>query len=83
MNMKILIHIIGIISGIYCLYYQIIVYIFTNYSRTTQVDFIHIWESDKIPQILTLIILILFTIYNSKIVYNHLINFFKPAKNAV
>jgi hypothetical protein len=62
--MKITINIIAILASLYCIYYQIVFFIFNNLSRSSTRDYSNAFLSETLPQLLIIIICIIFLINN-------------------
>jgi hypothetical protein len=62
--MRLILHILGIIAGIYCLIFQTIVLVFAEGSRSTHLKY-HNWFLDHtLPQLLTIAICLFFLAWN-------------------
>ncbi len=62
--MRTIMNILGIIVSTYCLYYQIVFAVFNNLSRSSQLDYSNIFLSEILPQLLTIVICLIFLALN-------------------
>jgi hypothetical protein len=70
--MKSVINFIAIIASLYSLYYQFIFFIFNNLTRSSKTNYSSSFFIDGLPEIITIIICLLFLIINIKALFKHI-----------
>ena len=64
--MRSIMNICGILISIYCLYYQVVFFIFNNLIRSSQTVYYNVFLQETLPQLLIIVICLIFLFMNIK-----------------
>ncbi len=64
--MRSILNICGILISIYCLYYQVLFFIFNNLTRSSQTVYHNFFLQETLPQLLIIVICLIFLFMNIK-----------------